>query len=91
VRWVSSSQISSRGDDMGYRYGTCVPVFVPYAKFEWYPATRCLFVKGAEYPIAQDCYNRDQARRAAAAWIASQKEEDFIHETDHTSDQEGDA
>jgi hypothetical protein len=60
---------------MGYRYGTCVPVFVPYVKFEWYPATRCLFVKGADYPISTDAYNMQQARAIASSYLAALEEE----------------
>jgi hypothetical protein len=87
----SSSKTTEQGDIMSMRYGKRIMFFVPYAKFEWYPATRCVFVKDDEYPIGTDAYNMQQARAIASSFLATQREEDFIHETDHTNDQEGDA
>jgi hypothetical protein len=73
------------------RNGRRIMFFVPYAKFEWYPMTRCVFVKDAEYPISTDAYNMQQARAIASSYLAAQREEDSIHETDHISDQGSDA
>jgi hypothetical protein len=56
---------------MSNRYGSCIPLFG--GKYEWFPASRCVFVKGSIEPLATDCHNSDQARHAIQAWWAECK------------------
>jgi hypothetical protein len=61
------------------RNGKFIIFFEPYAKFEWYPMTRCVFVLGTDYPIGTDAYNLKQARGIALSYlseIAAQREEE---------------
>jgi hypothetical protein len=62
------------------RNGRRIEFFEPFAKFEWYPMTRCVFVLGTDYPISTEAYNLKQARAIASSHLTVQHEEDSIHE-----------
>ena len=65
---------------MSDRYGSCVPLFG--GKYEWFPASRCVFVKGSTEPIATDCFNSDQARDTIRAWWDRNKKVDASQQSE---------